>query len=153
MPPLGIFRRRKKEEEKAGEAEKKPAKTLLEELCGSDSQLQRVLSRTLLLNPSLTMREEMGAYATKAEEYEKQKDYVRARIAYQVAGEIALYENKPSHVQKIFKKAAQVDPEYENRDVFEFFLEKENAEKALAIAQEYYTRTRKFVESEESSSE
>ena len=148
MPSLNIFRRKKKEKE----AEKKVSKTLLEELCGNDDQLHRVLSRILLLNPSLTMKEGMATHAMRAQEYEKNKDYTRARVAYQVAGEIAIYEGKLSHAQKFFKRTAEIAPDYENKDVLEFFLKKENAEKALAIAQEYYTRTGKLGESKEDTS-
>jgi hypothetical protein len=68
---------------------------------------------------------------------------VRARVEYQTAGELALYEGKLPQVQKYFKKAAEVDPDYPNKGIFEFFVKKENAEKALSVAQEYYARKAK----------
>jgi len=143
MTPLGIFRRRKKvvKEKVVKEAAEK---TLLDELCGDDAQLKNVLIRTLLLNPKMTAESgEIDSRAEKAQGYEKNKDYLRARVEYQVAGELALYEGKLAQVQKFFKKAAEIDSEYRQRGVFEFFTKKENAEKALAVAQEYYARTAK----------
>jgi hypothetical protein len=143
MTPLGIFKRRKKETE--GKIEKKiEEKTLLEELCKGDNELYSALSRTLLLNPETTKKSgEMDARVEKAQEYEKNKDYLRARITYQVAAELALFEGKAAQVQKLFKKAAEIDPAYLNRSIFEFLAKKENAEKAIAVAQEYYARMAK----------
>jgi len=147
MAPRSIFKRRKKEtEEKVKEKveEKVEKKTLLEELCQGDNELYSALSRTLLLNPDMTKKAgETDARIEKAQEYEKNKDYLRARIEYQVAGELALYEGKTAQAQKFFKKAAEVDPAYPNRSIFEFFAKKENAEKAIAVAQEYYERVAK----------
>jgi len=143
MTPLGIFKRRKKETE--GEVEKKiEEKSLLEELCRGDNELYSALSKTLLLDPEMTKRTgEMDARVEQAQEYEKNKDYLKARIAYQVAGELALFEGKVAQAQKLFKKAAEIDPAYINRSIFEFLAKKENAEKAIAVAQEYYARTAK----------
>jgi len=136
MATLGIFGKKK-------EPEKEEApKTLLDELCGDDAELKSVLTRTLLLNPRMT--EEGGsidARIEKAQEYEKNKENVRARVEYHTAGELALYKGNLSQAQKFFKKAAEIDPKYPYRNVFEFFTKKEKAEKALAVAQEYYART------------
>jgi len=146
MTPLGIFKRRKKETEERAE-KKVEEKTLLEELCKSDNELYSALSRTLLLNPEMTKKAgEMDARVEKAQEYEKNKDYFRARIEYQVAGELALFEGKTAQVQKLFKKAAEIDPAYPNRSIFEFFTKKENAAKAIAVAQEYYAHSAKPVQ-------
>jgi len=141
MAPFGIFRKKAKEEKK--EEEKTAQKTLLEEMCGGDEELYQVLSRTLLLNPQLTAKEGIDSYIEKAQQYEKDGDHIRARIAYQVAGEISLYEGKLAQTQKFFKKAAEVDPNYANKNVFEYLNKKENAERALTVAQEYYTKTGK----------
>jgi len=149
MAPRSIFKGRKKEtEEKVKEEveEKVEKKTLLEELCKGDNELYSTLSRTLLLNPDMTKKTgETDARVERAQEYEKNKDYVRARIEYQLAGELALYEGKTAQVQKLFKKAAEVDLDYPNRSILEFFAKKENTEKAIAVAQEYYARTAKHT--------
>jgi len=145
MASLGIFKRRKKETEEKVE-KKVEEKTLLEDLCKGDNELYSALSRTLLLNPEATKKTgEMDARVEKAQEHEKNKDYVRARIEYQVAAELALYEGKTAQVQKLFKKAAEIDPNYPNRNIFEFFTKKENTEKAIAVAQEYYAHMTKPI--------
>jgi len=138
MGLLGIFRKKEKEQKK-----ETVQKTLLEELCGGDSELYQALSRTILLNPEMTAREGINSYAEKAQQYEKTGDNVRARVAYQAAGEISLYEGKLAQMQKFFKKAAEVDPNYVNRNVFEYYGKKENAERALAVAREFYAKTGK----------
>ena len=147
MAPFGIFRKKKQEV-----ATKPAQKTLLEELCGGNDELYRALSRTILLNPQLTVKEGIESYIGIAQEYEKTGDRARARVAYQVAGELAIYEGKLAQTQKFFKKAAEVDPNFENGKVFEYLSKKENAERALAVAQEFYTKTGKRKETVESSS-
>jgi len=143
MAPLGIFRRRKKETEEKVE-EKVKEKTLLEDLCKGDTELYNALSRTLLLNPEMTKgAAEIDARIEKAEEHEKNKDFVKARIEYQVAGELALFEGKKEQVLKLFKKAFEADPNYSNRDIFEYLAKKENVEKAIAVAKEFYVGTAK----------
>jgi len=142
MAPLGIFRRRKKEAEER--VEKVKEKTLLEDLCKGNNELYNALSRNLLLNPEMTKGAgEIDARTEKAQEYEKNKDYVRARIEYQVAGQLALYEGKTAQVLNLFKKAAEVDHDYPNRNIFEFLAKKENVDKAVAVAKEYYAQTAK----------
>jgi len=138
MISFGILRKKEKEEKK-----EPTKKTLLEELCGGDSELYQVLSRTVLLNPEMTLTEGINSYVEKAQEYEKSGDYVRARAAYQAAGEIYLYEGKLAQTQKFFKKAAEVDPNYVNKNVFEYYSKKENAERALTVAREFYAKTGK----------
>lgn len=145
MVPPGFFRRKEKEKKEAAASQQAP-KTLLEELCKDDKELLEVMSRTILLNPETTLKEGIDFYVDKAQEHEKSGDLVKARIAYQVAGEISQYEGKLVQTQKFFKKAAEVDPNYVNRQVFEYYAKKENADRALAVAQEYYTKTRKSPE-------
>ena len=144
MAPLGIFKK-KKEAKKTEEAKATQSKdTLLAELCKGDNELYNALSRTLLVNVESAKRGGgMDARVEKAQEYEKNKDFARARVEYQVAGELALYEGKVTNVQKFFKKTAEVDPSSPFKNVFEFLAKKENAEKAVAIAKEYYSRRAK----------
>jgi hypothetical protein len=138
MAPLGIFKRRKKETEKIVE-KKVEEKTLLEELCKGDSEIYNVLKVTMLLNPEITKQDgEIDARIEKAQKYEKNKDYVKARIEYNAAGGLALFEGKIALVQKLFQKAAEVDSTNPDRSILEYFAKKENAEKAIVIAQEYY---------------
>jgi len=151
MTPFGIFKRKEKEEKETKETKKKEEAagqkdTVLAELCKGDDELYNALSRTLLLNIENTMSSGgIDTRVEKAQEYEKNKDFVRARVEYQVAGELALHEGKAANVQKFFKKAAEVDPSNPFKNVFEFLAKKENAEKAVAVAQEYYKRAGKIA--------
>jgi len=151
MRLFGIFRKKEKEKKKEATVTKPAEKSLLAELCGKDKELYEALSRTILLNPQMTAKGGIDPYVEKAEAYEKNRDNIKARISYQVAGEISLYEGKLAQIQKFFKKAAEVDPNYGDRKVFEYLSKKENAERALRVAQEYYTKTKKGAETKESS--
>ena len=144
MGPLGFFRRKKKVEGKEKKEKKTPEsteKSLLEELCRGDTELLSALSHTVLLDPSRLHEEGIDSYIEKAQEFEKKKDFLRARINYQAAGEIALYEGKLAQIQKFFQKCAKLESNPEYKKVFAYYSQKANAEKALKIAQEYYTRT------------
>lgn len=139
MGPLGLFRR-KKEEKKEGKTLKSSEKSLLEELCRGDTELFSVLSHTVLLNPLRLSEEGIDSYIEKAQEFEKNKNFLKARINYQAAGEIALYKGELAQVQKFFKKCAELESNSEYKKIFVYYSKKANAEKALKIAQEYYTR-------------
>jgi poly-D-alanine transfer protein DltD len=145
MPLLGFFRRKGKEKattETKKEAQKAEPKTLLDELCKNDKELQEALSRMLLLNPETVTKEGIETHAQKAEEYEKDQRTTNARIEYQVAGQIALHDGKLPQMQKYFKKAAETEPDYPYKKAFEYLSKKENAEKAIAVAQEFYSKAK-----------
>jgi len=103
------------------------------------------------MNPRMTMKEGLDSYVEKAQNYEKDGDSVRARIAYQTAGQISQFEGKLVQTQKFFKKAVEVDPNFVNKKVYEYYSKKENAERALAVAREYYARTEKRIIEKETS--
>lgn len=147
MPLLGFFRRKekgttetKKETQETLTAE---PKNLLDELCKNDKELREALSRALLLNPESIIEEGMESHAQKAEEYENNQKTTNARIEYQVAGQIALHDGKLPQAQKYFKKAAEIEPDSPYKKAFEYLSKKENAEKAIAVAQGFYSKTTK----------
>ncbi len=146
MTPPPLFRRKKTPEKKKETTAEPTQKTLLDELCSDDTELQNALSRTLLLNPETTLKEGMNFYAKKAQELEEAQKSREARIAYQLAGEIALYEGRQAQMQKFFKKAAEVDPECKYKKVYEYLSSKENAQRAIAVAKEYYAKMGKRTE-------
>lgn len=143
MGPPSFFRRKKKAEKKEEKTPKSTEKSLLEELCKGDNELLSALSRTVLLDPRRLQKEGVDSYVEKAQEFEEKKDFLRARIDYQAAGEVALYEGKLAQVQKFFKKCAELESNPEYKQVFTYYSKKANAEKALKTAQEYYARTLK----------
>lgn len=142
MSPFGISRKKGKDK---AEAHGPPPvqKTILDELCGNDKDLLDTLSRTIMVNPEATLKEGIDFYVEKAQQYEKSGDVVRARVSYQVAGEIALYEGNTAQTQEFFKKAAEADPNYSNKKLFDYFGKKKNAERAVAVAKEFYEKTGK----------
>jgi hypothetical protein len=148
MPLLGFFRRKGKEKEttetkKEQKGKPKPeVKTLLDELCKNDKELCEALSRTILLNPETVTKEGIETHAQKAEEYEKDQKTTYARIEYQLAGQIALHDGKLPLMQKYFKKAAEIEPDSPYKNAFEYLSKKENAEKAIAVAQEFYAKAK-----------
>lgn len=135
MTPLSFFR--KKKEKKTSEPR---GKSLLEELCKGDAELLSALNHTVLLDPSRLQEEGIDVFIDRAQEFEKNKDLLRARINYQAAGEIALYEGKLAQAQKFFKKCAELEADPEYKKVFKYYSKKANAEKALKVAQEYYAQ-------------
>ena len=145
MGSPSFFRRKKeakkKEEKKEHNVPKSAGKSLLEELCRGDNELLSALSYTVLLDPRRLQEEGVDSYVEKAKEFEEKKDFLRARVNYQAAGEIALYEGKLTQTQKFFKKCAGLESNPEYKKVFAYYSKKANAEKAIKIAQEYYART------------
>ena len=139
MSPLGFFKRKKKEE-KVEEKAKPEEKTLLKQLCGEDSELYETLSRTILLNPAQALKEGVDSYLQKAKEFEEKGDPLRARIMYQVAGEVALYEGKTDQVQKFFKKCVETETNPEMQKVYQFYTNKKNLDKAVTVARKYYAQ-------------
>jgi len=116
MGPPSFFRRKKEAEKKEEKTPKSTEKSLLEELCRGDNELLSTLSRTVLLDPRRLQEEGVDSYVEKAQEFEEKKDFLRARVNYQAAGEVALYEGKLAQVQKFFKKCAELEskPEYKH---------------------------------------
>jgi len=145
---LGLFKRKKEIREEEKEASASSEISLLEKLCGSDVELLNALSRTLLLNPERLSDKGIDFYVKEAEGFEKKNDPLRARIHFQAAGELALYEGKLDQARKFFKKCAELESDPEYKRVFNYFSRKANAEKALKIAQEYYAQAAKTAKKE-----
>jgi len=150
MGPLGFFGKKKetrKEEKKTSVA---TGSSLLEELCKGDTELYNALSRTLLLDPQRLSNEGIDSHVKEAQEFEEKKDFLRARVHFQVAGELALYEGKLAKAREFFKKCAQLESNPEYKRVFEYYSKKANAEKAFKVAQEYYAQAMKSSKVESS---
>ena len=147
MAPLGLFGKKEKQTAETKKdslvASKVEPKTLLDELCRGNKELHEALSRALLLNPEAMVKEGIESHVEKAEEYEKAQRTTNARIEYQVAGQIALHDGKLPQVQKFFKKAAEIEPNSPYRKAFEYFGKKENAERAIGVALEFYAKAGK----------
>ncbi|MEM3769901.1 MAG: hypothetical protein QXG76_01770 [Candidatus Bathyarchaeia archaeon] len=132
---LGIFRRKKKEGAKTATVEARRI-TELEKLCGSDKETYEALFNVMFLDPrkvSISMEEAVE----NAKKFEKEKDVTRAKLWYQIAGGLAIYEGNVKKVIEYFSKCEKLSPEASYPIL-------KNPEKAVAKAQEYY---RKFLQS------
>lgn len=115
--------------------EKASRKSILEEICSNDKQSYLALQTTMNLDPSKLEVTEKEALE-KAKEFEKEKDAIRARVWYEVAGAIAIYEGDVKKVKQYFEKCAELSP---NRK----YPILKNTKKAVEKAQKYYKKISK----------
>jgi hypothetical protein len=125
---LDRFRKKKKKEEEPNAR----AITELEQLCGDDKETYEALLDTIFLDPR-KIEVSMGDAAKKAKEFEKAKDFLRAKLWYKIAGGLAVYEGDVKKVTKYFGECEKLAPETEYPIL-------KNPEKAVTKAQEYYRK-------------
>jgi hypothetical protein len=121
----GIFR--KKKDVKTSE----PKMSDLEQLCGGDKETYDALSPVLFLDPRKIAVPAKQA-AENAKKSEKEKDLVSARMWYEIAGGLAIYEGNVEKVVEYYEGAQRVTGKK--------YLILENPEKAVTKAQEYYKK-------------
>ena len=109
-------------------AEKVKNLTSLEQLCGSDRETYEALS-VMFLDPR-KIDVSMEQAVDNAEKAEKEKDVASARMWYQVAGGLAIYEGNTKKVAEYYGEAERVTGEK--------YLILTSPDKAVAKAQEYY---------------
>jgi hypothetical protein len=130
MGLLDFIRKRKKESVEI-KTEHQRQITELEQLCGDDKETYEALLNTMFLDPrkvGVTMKEA----AENAKKFEKENDLVRAKVWYQIAGGLAIYEGDVKKVVEYFSKCEKLS------GVSYPILK--NPEKAVAKAQEYYKK-------------
>jgi hypothetical protein len=123
---LSIFGRKK---EKVVEQAKKS--TELEQLLGGDKETYDALYPVLFLDPRKIEVSMKGA-AENAKRSEKLEDFAAARMWYEIAGGLAVYEGKVKRVAEYYGKAEKITGQP--------YLILKNPEKAVAKAQEYYKK-------------
>jgi hypothetical protein len=124
---LPIFGKKKNEEKGKIEAARKT--TALEQLCIEDKETYDALLPVMLLDPrkvSVTMKQA----ADNGRKFEKEKDLACARMWYEVAGGLAIYEGNVKKVIEYFESVERITGRK--------CLILKNPEKAVARAQEYY---------------
>jgi hypothetical protein len=102
--------------------------TSLEQICGGDRETYEALS-VMFLDPR-KIDVSMKQAVDNAEKAEKEKDVASARMWYQVAGGLAIYEGNTEKVVEYYGEAERVTGEK--------YLILTSPDKALAKAQEYY---------------
>ena len=129
---MGLLDRfRKKAEEKQVEEVKKTT-TNLEEFCGKDKRVYEALHKIMFLDPR-KIKVSMNEAEEKAKFFEKQKEVQEARMWYDVAGGLAIYEGDVEKVKKYFGKSAKLSPE-SHYPILKI------PEKAVQKAGEYYRK-------------
>jgi hypothetical protein len=124
---LPIFGRKKEKKENAEAAKMTP----LEQLSIDDKEAYEALRPVMFLNPR-KIETSMKQAADNAKKSEKEKDLVGARMWYQIAGGLAIYEGNVKKVIEYFESLQRVTGQ-------EFLILK-NPEKAVAKALEYYQK-------------
>jgi len=128
MSALKRLGRRQKEQEVKVDAQKMSD---LEQLCGGDEETYEALLNTMFLDPrkvSFSIAEALE----NAKKLEKAKNPFRARIWYEVAGGLAIYEGDPEKVSEYFGAAERVSSMH--------YTILKNPKKAVAIAKQFYEK-------------
>jgi len=124
---LDRFRKKKK-------VDIETAKTIteLEQLCGDDKETYEALFNTMFLDPR-KVETSMKEAAENAKKSEKEKDFVKARTWYEIAGGLAIYEGNVKKVVEFFSEIEKISPDTKYPIL-------KNPEKAIEKAQEYYKK-------------
>jgi hypothetical protein len=125
LSPLGFG----KKEEKHAETAK--ALSDLEQICENDKEAYEALYHTMILNPKKVDTSLKDAIEN-AKRFEKEKNMTRARIWYDIAGGLAIYEGNAKKVVELFSEAEKLSGTK--------YPILKNAEKAVVKAQEYYKK-------------
>jgi hypothetical protein len=128
---LGLLDRfRKGKKEKNMVIEHKKIVTKLEQFCGGDKETFEALVHTMFLDPR-KVKASMKEAGENAKKFEKAKDSTRARMWYEIAGGLAIYEGNVKKVSEFFSEAEKISLEMK-------YTILKDPEKAVAKAQEYY---------------
>jgi len=103
----------------------------LRQICGNDDTIYEALHQTMFLDPR-KIQFSIKEAAQNAEKLEKEKNLSRARVWYDIAGGLALYEGDTKKVVEYFSEAEKISG-------LKYPIVK-NAEKAVAKAKEYYQK-------------
>jgi len=126
---LDRFRRKKKEEKTDI---KSRMTTELEQICGNDKETYEALLNTMFLDPTKIGISTKEA-AENAKKSEKEKDFLKARTWYEIAGALAIYEGNAKKVEEFFNECEKISPDKKYQIL-------KNPEKAVAKAQEFYKK-------------
>ena len=129
---MGLLKRFRKKEKKKAVEETAKLITELEQICGDDKETYEALVDTMFLDPR-KIKSSMKEAVENAKKFEKAKDLTQARLWYEIAGGLAIYEGNVKKVVEFFS-------ECEKNSSGKKYLILKNPEKAVAKAQEYYAK-------------
>ena len=101
----------------------------LRQVCGTDDATFEALYQVMFLDPR-KIQMTMSEAADTAERLEKENNLGRARVWYDIAGGLAIYEGNAEKVSEFFGEAEKISG-------IKYPIVRE-AEKAVTKAQEYY---------------
>jgi hypothetical protein len=127
---LGLMKRFGKKEEKTV-AHTSRMMSELEQLCGDDKEAYEALMNTMFLDPR-KIGTSMKDAAENAKRLAKERNLGRARIWYDIAGGLAIYQGDVKKVVEFFSESERISG-------LKYPILKDT-EKAIAIAQEYYKK-------------
>lgn len=131
MGLLDRFKKKKKKEEKT-EVKSTKTTTDLEQFCEGDKETYEALLNSMFLDPK-RIEVSMQEAAENAKKLEKAKDFVRAKMYYEIAGGLAIYEGNVKKVVEYFSECERISQNTKYPIL-------KNPEKAVAKAQEYYRK-------------
>jgi len=120
---------RKKKDERFKPIETGSVTTDLERICGNDKETYNALLETMFLDPR-KIKTSLKETLKKATDLEKKKDN-RARMWYDIAGGLAIYEGNVKKVVEYFGRSQKLSPDKE-------YTILKTPEKAVEMAQKYY---------------
>ena len=110
----------------------KPRLSDLEEICGDDKEVYEALLETLYLDPR-KIKITIDQALEKAKDFERQKNSHRARVLYDIAGGLAIYEGNAVKAKQFFGKSSKLNPDYPYPIL-------NVTERAIARAKEFYDK-------------
>jgi len=126
-----IFRKGKRKEKESSVGQSLPEFTHLEKICSDSPEIYNILKSYMFLNPE-KINKSVESAVSKAKEYEKAKDLLRAAIWYRIAGGLALYQGDVVKVKEYFRRYSKLIGK--DVKIVEF------AEEAVKKAKEYYMK-------------
>lgn len=137
MGLLDRFRKKETKEQTPTPTEEVKEATDLEKICADDKESYEALRESMFLDPR-KLDVSMKDSVEKAKSFEKQGKKVEARIWYEVAGGLGIYEGDVAKVKEYFSKCKELSP----NSAYPIL---KIPEKAVSKAQEYY---RKYLKEE-----
>lgn len=129
---LGLLDRFRKKKDEKIHIETPKMVTEFEQFCAEDKETYEALVNAMFLDPRKIGTSMKDAVET-ARKFEDAGDFVRAKIFFEIAGGLAIYEGNTKKVVEYFSKCEKLSPNTK-------YLILRNPEKALAKAQEYYKK-------------
>ena len=129
---MGLLDKLRRKEKRGTVMETTKIITELDQLCREDKETCEALLNSMFLDPR-KIGTSMKEAAENAKKFEKAKDFIGARVWYEIAGGLAIYEGNVKKVAEFYSECEKILPGIKYPIL-------KNPEKAVAKAQEYYEK-------------